>query len=392
MKLKLDSRREDVDQLLCCHSKTASVLLPNWQEVWNIEVPRFVTAFQPKINQEFNYHKFQDRTKDETLLVGVWVDNSPHLMLTVTKRQSTPFCSTCDSLTCPHYKFYRSRQKDENNILVSNFNSSIGVNENGNNSINIEVAIDADENAPDDIIDPEVGEEETPARHYLDLPPPAQYRKMYGHNRKKILYPFERCKEQQQTWLKRTKDVYDFPSSFVPVWSAEEECSHGFQYDCNDANLVLESATILVYNNIGEKVYNVKNYARKSLHSCKELMRFDANGQFLWNLGGGRFVNYTLLSQYLHLFYNSGLSINAMHKSILEMSSNAGLSSSLTYHDFHRAVTGFFVCLSFDEKVAFRCPTHGNSPVWINTDGKCTGPAKRRVQHIEELDHHQEDL
>jgi hypothetical protein len=139
MKLKLDSCREVVDQLLCCHSKTASFLLPNWQEVWNIEVPRFVTAFQPKINQELNYHKFQDRTKDETLLVGVWVDNSPHLMLTMTKRQSTPFCSTCDALTCPHYKFYLSRQKDEN-ILVSNFNSSMGVNENGNNLINIEVA------------------------------------------------------------------------------------------------------------------------------------------------------------------------------------------------------------------------------------------------------------
>ena len=62
-------------------------------------------------------------------------------------------------------------------------------------------------------------------------------------------------------------DVYDFPSSFVPVWSAEEECSHGFQYDCNDANLVLESATILVYNNIGEKVYDVKQTMPGSPHT-----------------------------------------------------------------------------------------------------------------------------
>ena len=110
-KLKLDSSREDVQNLLCLHSKTASFLIQNWREIWHIEVPRFVTAYQPKLNQEISFHRFQERTKDVTLLAGVWVDGSPHLMVTVTKRQSTPFCSTCDSLTCGHYKVYSSRTK-----------------------------------------------------------------------------------------------------------------------------------------------------------------------------------------------------------------------------------------------------------------------------------------
>ena len=123
-KLKLDSCREDVQSLLCFHYKTASFLIQNWCEIWIIEVPRFVTAYQPKLNQEISFHRFQERTKDVTLLAGVWVDGSPHLMVTVTKRQSTPFCSTCDSLTCGHYKVYSSRKKDKN-LPVSNFISSM---------------------------------------------------------------------------------------------------------------------------------------------------------------------------------------------------------------------------------------------------------------------------
>ena len=38
-----------------------------------------------------------------------------------------------------------------------------------------------------------------------------------------------------------------------------------------------------------------------------------------------------------------------------------------------------------------RCPSHGRSPEWINTDGKCTGPAKKRVKDVNELDRHPGD-
>ena len=391
-KLKLDSSREDVQNLLCLHSKTASFLIQNWREIWNIEVPRFVTAYQPNLNQEISLHRFQARTKDTTLLAGVWVDGGPHLVVTVTKRQSTPFCSTCDSLTCGHYKAYISRNKDKN-LPVSNFNSSMANNplndaENADNPGEID---DVEVHTVEEVIDPAVGEEETEFRHYLDLPPPPEYNKMYGYNRSKVLFPFERSKEQQETWIKRINHVYDdFPESFVPIWSIDKTCSHGVNFDPSDESMTLESETILVYNIIGEQVFQVKNYARKSLHSCKELLRIDGHRYLLWNIGGGRYVNYTILNQYLHLWKNYGLSIGAMHKSIVEASS-VGISSTLTYNDLHRAITGFFVCLSFDEKTAFSCPKHGSSPVWINTDGKCTGPAMRRVKHIEELDIHKED-
>ena len=121
-------------------------------------------------------------------------------------------------------------------------------------------------------------------------------------------------------------------------------------------------------------------------------MQFDGHPHLLWSLGSGRFVNYTLLNNYLHLWKNDGLPMYAMHKSILEMCSSSGITSTLTYNDIHRSICGFFATLEFDDKVAFSCPKHGNSPVWINTDGKCTVPAKRRVKHVEELDRHPVDV
>ena len=389
-RLQLDVDPDTVKQLLCFHSRTASFLLPRWHNVWDIEVPRFVSAFSVKCNQHLNYFKFQDRSKDKTLLAGVWVDGCPHLIVTVTKRQSVPFCSTCDSLTCTHQKAFDARQKKDN---PTDFNSRMqNAQENPDNLDGEHREASEERDDLDDVdIDPDVGEEEVQNRHYLDLPPLPLYHKMYGYNMSKILYPYERSKAQQDTWLKRVRNIYDFPEAFVPIWSVTNKCSHGFGYDPDDDNMILESKSILVYHNIGEQVFNVKNYIRKSLNSCKCLLRTDTHPYFLWNLGSGRFVNYTLLNSYLHMWKNSGLSIHAQFKSVLEMSSSAGISSTMKYNDLHRSICGYFVQLSFDEKVAFSCPRHGRSPVWINTDGKCTGPAKKRVKDVNELDRHPED-
>ena len=165
-------------RLLCCHSQTATFLLPNWQDIWNIEVPRNIPAYQAKINTNIKFHVFQARTKDRTLLTGVLVDDSVHLMVTVTKRQSSPFCSTCDSYSCPHYKAFISRQKDDN-IPVSNFISSMGNSEDTNLANTSGDANILEENSPEEtIVDPEVGEEDIHPRHYLDLPPRGLYNKM----------------------------------------------------------------------------------------------------------------------------------------------------------------------------------------------------------------------
>ena len=397
-KLKLEMEPEIVKTFLCFHSKAASFLIPSWQEIWNVEIPNAVSAFQPNFNQELNYFEYQKRETGKTLLSGVWVDNSQHLIVTVTKRQSVPICSTCDSVTCPHYKAFESRQKVKNRPVpnfVSRMDPPPSLNGSLLNDIEppVSMTIDGDLIDPvdEDIIDPVIGEEDLESRHYLDLPALPVYHKMYGYNFSKILYPISRCASQQETWVKRMRNIMDLPEKFVPIWAETKVCQHGYVFDENDQNLILESKTILIYDSIGEQVFNVKNYVRKSLHSCQCTQRFDGHSQLLWNLGRGRFINYTLLNSYIHIWKNDGLPIYALHKSIIEMCLSSGITSTLSYNDLHRSICGFFVNLSFDDKVAFQCPKHGSSPVWINTDGKCTGPLKKHVGDLQELDRHPED-
>ena len=56
-----------------------------------------------------------------------------------------------------------------------------------------------------DMIDED--EEDNNRRHYLDLPPKAEYHKKYGYNHSKILYPFDRSTDQQETWVKRSRNI-----------------------------------------------------------------------------------------------------------------------------------------------------------------------------------------
>ena len=50
------------------------------------------------------------------------------------------------------------------------------------------------------------------------------------------------------------------------------------------------------------------------------------------------------------------------------------------YNDLYRALGGFNRRLRFDEKVALSSPTHGNTPCFLNVDGKNMGPTKRKVK------------
>ena len=97
-------------------------------------------------------------------------------------------------------------------------------------------------NADDDIFDED--EEVAEDRQYLDPPPRAEYNKKYGENHSKIWYLFDRSYNQQQTWMKRSQNIHDFPESFIPVGSEQEKCSHGYVFDPDDNNLVLETDTI----------------------------------------------------------------------------------------------------------------------------------------------------
>ena len=85
------------------------------------------------------------------------------------------------------------------------------------------------------------------------------------------------------------------------------------------------------------------------------------------------------------------MGIYAEFRKITETLTSLGITSSMKYKDLHRAIFGFFKRLKFDVEKAFSCPTHGNNPRFLNTDGKNLVPTKRKVSHLSEHKKHPDD-
>ena len=218
-----------------------------------------------------------------------------------------------------------------------------------------------------------------------------EYTKMCGYNFHTIIYPFKDSKWQQEVWQKRMRNEYDFPDRFVPRYSESNLCEHGGLFDSDDRNLKRESSNVVIFDEIGKQVLDIEVMCRRTIGDCKCLQHFDGHEYFLWHLGKGKFVNYCLLINYLHLWVNDGTPKYALFKTMKDNAQTHGISSTIRYVDLHRAIVGFFRQLQFDESKAFSCPKHGNSPKWINTDGKHLGPTKKKCKHLAELDRACED-
>ena len=86
-----------------------------------------------------------------------------------------------------------------------------------------------------------------------------------------------------------------------------------------------------------------------------------------------------------------GMAMNAVHSSRAESLSSLGITSSLTVKDLTRAITGFSKMMKFRDE-DFQCNNCGETPEYIVCDGKSIGPAKRKVEHLEELDREDGDM
>ena len=214
---------------------------------------------------------------------------------------------------------------------------------------------------------------------------------LYGYNFIPIEYPFSEARDQQRIWMERRTGKVELPDSLIPVFSQENKCKHDVLFNSCDDSLVIESQTVCIYNDVGERVFDKKVFARPTVGPCNCLHRVDGHPLLLWNLGKGRFVDYTLLLGYMHKWITSGISMHALYRSIVSCADSCGLSCSLTYSDLHRSVCGFFCNLVFDVSKAFTCPKHGTSPKFIVSDGKAMGPLKSRCKHLTELDVAKED-
>lgn len=411
----------EISSFQCIHSKAAGFLVKNWEDIWTIDIGESDTAISILCNEDVKYFTFQKHSKNETFLAGVQVNENVFLLQTVTRRQKvpfSPFCSECTRQSCLHWRGYKSWEENGDEFVfdqhiieferIENYQDDIEHDhehqeeeENGtaqeqrqspiSNSQNVDHEIDnqLDDDVNDEAEDTVVEHEEP--LHWRTIPPVDVYQKLYGYNATDIIYPFQQDPDLQRGWLERMNGVYSFPSQFIPVWSASNLCKHGNVFDRDDKNISLHSENIIVYNGIGERLFNVEVFCRKSSAECQCIQQFDSHKHLLWHLGFGRFVDYTLLHQHLHRMRANGIGTYAEFKSIQDSLDSLGISSTLTYHDLHRAVCGFFRKLKFDEKIAFTCPTHGSTPRFLCADGKNLGPTKRKVKNLKELDNHDDD-
>ena len=388
----------DISKLQCIHSKAAGFIVKNWHEIWEITLEDSDTAMAVFCNNDVKYFTFQSQSKNQTFLAGVQVGGQVFLLQTVTMRQKqpfSPFCSKCSRQSCIHWQNYKRLVEEEEpfafNHLISDTDDE-GHESQGNiiehDRDNLE---DGSEEEQEDEVVGGVEEPDIDVLHWRKMPTIDVYHELYGYNVTDIVYPFQLDQNLQSGWLRRMAGEYTFPAQFIPTWLGSNVCKHNNIFDPDDNNLVHHSSNITVYTNIGERVFDVQVMVRKTIAGCNCLQQFDGHPHLLWHLGNGRFVDYTWLHLHLHRMRSEGIGTYAEYKSLTDALASTGISSSLSYKDLHRAVCGFFRRLKFNEKISFSCPTHGNSPRFLNTDGKNLGPLKRKVRNISELEKHPED-
>ena len=367
-------------QYLCFHSKTASFLLPNWEEIWNVNIDLHVTSNKVICNEEIKYITCKEYKKGELFLAAVFSENKIHILYTVTKRQTAPICvseelQSCSTPSCLHFKRYLKHNRD---IIL--FDPIFG-----GNALTQEATNSGDMQQCND------DESPRPMDHYLNELNRKDFAKLCGYNYTKIIFPFKKCPNMKKVWQERMQHVYNIPPILIPPYDPSLVCEHGHLFDSNDDNLVTDSNNVVIINENGEMILESKVMLRKALGNCRDTHKYDGHPLLLWHLGSGRFVNYTLLSNYLHNFVNDGLSIKAMFESIKDNSEAYGVTSSVVYSNIHRATIGFFRNLQFDDKYAFSCPNHGVNPKWIVADGKNIGPTKSKCKNLNELDCNPDD-
>ena len=386
--LTLDQDPQAVLSRLCMHSRVASTILEDWRNIWQVEISDNDRVARIICNEEIQLHTFLKQKVDQCLLTAVRTSDKIAVLYTVTTRQTTPICSVCVTRKCPHYHYYKKNKKNEQ----PQFESSVD----GHPA----ESCDCDEGEGDGVpgSDPGAvndvnsgGADSRKDANYWDNLPAAEHQKAYGYNFKDIPFPVKDDKDFQTKWLQRLQGNFDFPDKLAPQHVQGLKCNnHGNEFDPRDEKLRLESKTFLLYSEMGEKIFQIPVYSRPAVE-CSCTVKYDGTDLLMWNLGQGRFIDFTLLFSYLHKWVVSGIKIYAFWKSIKSCAAFTGISCTLTYKDLHRAICGFMNNLKIDFKKAFSCPIHGNSPEWIVADGKNVGPLKRRVDHLTELDRNEAD-
>lgn len=400
MSLHIDCSPQQFLPMLCIHSRTVSFLVTDWAQIWDFDIADDDTAHNVLCNRDtVAINLNQKNNKNEGFfLAATLLENKIYILYTATKRQNIPICSghTCHLSHCTHYRKYMDTIQEQDYVTDFDHRFLQTAHEDEHEEEDeqvLEGEVQEGAHGTSESEDESITENDEenlgtpkPDPHYLNELSEKEYTKMCGYNFSKIKYPFKESKLQQKLWMKRMKNEHDFPDIFIPAYSETKVCEHGHFYDSDDLNLKMESTNSLIFNEIGEDLLETKVMCRNTIGQCKCIQHFDGHEHFLWHLGKGKFVNYTLLINYLHLWVNDGTPKFALFKTIQDNAHSHGVTSTIQYNDLHRAIVGFFRQLDYDEKKAFSCPKHGNNPKWMNTDGKYLGPTKKKCTNLTEFD------
>ena len=252
---------------------------------------------------------------------------------------------------------------------------------------------DNDDNDEDDDMDYEYEKNDCGEKlnHYNDRV--KNYHKKFGYNESAILYPFRRDPIFQEKWAKKINGDFEYPDVFIPKFDENKVCIHNNKFEKDDDKLHVASQTVVIYLNMGEKVFEKKVMFRRTDDlKCRCQQHVDGNEWLLWHCGVGKMVCYTVLATFLHSWAHGGFPAYTQYKSIIHTAKSAGMNCSLTYEVIRMATGGFMRNLSLDLKRCFTCIVCGTSPSFFVMDGTQVGPKKSKVRHLSEFDRNEDDI
>ena len=324
---------DDIRSRMCYHSIVATNLVGDWRSKWSVNFSNTGESFE-LIKEDKEFVTFVPPTKERALLACVRESGRKACLLyCASSRQEVPYCTTCVRRSCHHHKKLLSFNSKQDSLVQ---------NEEEVFETNYDPAHDAEER--------DFGYEE----HYLKPLPKHIHGYLYGYNYSPIRYPFSESSRQQSVWLERLNGQVNVPQKLVPVYDSEYRCKHELKFQEGDQSLVKVSSSVCLINDVGERILESEVFARPSVGPCKCLHRYDGHEYLIWNVGHGRFVDYTLLMGYLHKWRGSGITMHSLFRSIKDCAQSCGVSCSLSYADIHRSICGFMTNLAFDTLKAFR--------------------------------------
>lgn len=151
--------------------------------------------------------------------------------------------------------------------------------------------------------------------------PTDEHQKLYGYNFKSIPFPIKEDKVYQAKWLRRMQGIHDFPEQLVPEILNGSKCRrHGNQFDPSEDRLIEESKTLILYSEMGERVFKIPVFSRPTIGQCASTEKFDGTDLLIWNLGQARFVDASVHFSYLQLWHQdfllSGKALKTMQFSL----------------------------------------------------------------------------